>query len=75
MLDIELRVLDQLTVFTLHEESSGFLLYKGISNVRLSCPHQNIECYVLYYIDIHILYNSVLCVSNNWMRNFGHVQI
>ena len=31
------------------------------------------ECYVLYYIDIHILYNSVLCVFNNWMRNFGHV--
>ena len=31
------------------------------------------ECYVLYYIDIHILYNSVLCVFKYWMRKFGHV--
>ena len=31
------------------------------------------ECYVLYYIDIHILYNSVLCVFKHWMRKFGHV--
>ena len=31
------------------------------------------ESYVLYYIGIHVLYNSVLSVFNNWMRNFGHV--